>query len=38
MTETHLVQGDNLDLLRTLPDAMFQVVYLDPPFNTGRRQ
>lgn len=38
MTETHLVQGDNLDLLRTLPDAIFQVVYLDPPFNTGRRQ
>jgi site-specific DNA-methyltransferase (adenine-specific) len=38
MTETHIVQGDNLDLLKRLPDAMFQVVYLDPPFNTGRRQ
>lgn len=38
MTATHIVQGDNLDLLRRLPDEMFQVVYLDPPFNTGRRQ
>lgn len=32
------MQGDNLDLLRSLPDEQFQVVYLDPPFNTGRRQ
>ena len=38
MTETHIVQGDNLELLRRLPDETFQVVYLDPPFNTGRRQ
>lgn len=38
MTETHIVQGDNLDLLRAIPDETFQVVYLDPPFNTGRRQ
>lgn len=32
------MQGDNLELLRSLPDEQFQVVYLDPPFNTGRRQ
>lgn len=38
MTETYIVQGDNLGLLRGLPNGMFQVVYLDPPFNTGRRQ
>lgn len=38
MTEIHIVHGDNLDLLKQVPDAMFQVVYLDPPFNTGRRQ
>jgi site-specific DNA-methyltransferase (adenine-specific) len=38
MTEIHIVQGDNLELLRRLPDETFQVVYLDPPFNTGRRQ
>lgn len=30
--------GDNLDVCRDLPDASFQVIYLDPPFNTGRRQ
>jgi site-specific DNA-methyltransferase (adenine-specific) len=30
--------GDNLDVLRTLPDAHFDLIYVDPPFNTGRRQ
>ncbi|MEY4313377.1 MAG: hypothetical protein RLZZ319_886 [Actinomycetota bacterium] len=38
MSETHLVVGDNLDVMRGLADESFQVVYLDPPFNTGRRQ
>ena len=28
--------GDNLDVARRLPDGAFTVVYLDPPFNTGR--
>jgi len=27
--------GDNLDLLPGLPSGAFQLVYLDPPFNTG---
>lgn len=31
-------QGDNLAIARTLPDASFTLVYLDPPFNTGRTQ
>ena len=30
--------GDNLDVIRTLPDASFALIYLDPPFNTGRPQ
>ena len=30
--------GDNLAVARTLPDASFTLVYLDPPFNTGRVQ
>lgn len=30
--------GDNLAVARSLPDASFTLVYLDPPFNTGRRQ
>jgi site-specific DNA-methyltransferase (adenine-specific) len=30
--------GDNLDLLRTLPDEAVDLIYIDPPFNTGKRQ
>jgi site-specific DNA-methyltransferase (adenine-specific) len=30
--------ADNLDVLPTLPDGAFTVIYLDPPFNTGRPQ
>jgi site-specific DNA-methyltransferase (adenine-specific) len=30
--------GDNLELLRALPDGSVAMVYADPPFNTGRRQ
>ncbi|MFF2486423.1 DNA-methyltransferase [Microbacterium sp. NPDC058062] len=30
--------GDNLEVIRTLPDASFTLIYLDPPFNTGRVQ
>ena len=31
-------QGDNLPLLRELPDGVAQMAYADPPFNTGRTQ
>ena len=30
--------GDNLDLLPELPESFFQLVYVDPPFNTGTEQ
>jgi site-specific DNA-methyltransferase (adenine-specific) len=30
--------ADNLDVLRTMPNACVDLVYLDPPFNTGRTQ
>jgi site-specific DNA-methyltransferase (adenine-specific) len=30
--------GDNLPLLRELDDGCVQMVYADPPFNTGRAQ
>ncbi len=31
--------GDNLELLRTLvPDGAADLIYIDPPFNTGRTQ
>jgi len=33
-----LVIGDNAAVLRKLPVAAFDLVYLDPPFNTGRAQ
>lgn len=33
-----LVHGDNLEAMRALPDESMQLVYLDPPFNTGRTQ
>ncbi len=33
-----VIHGDNLDAIGRLPDASFRLIYLDPPFNTGRRQ
>jgi site-specific DNA-methyltransferase (adenine-specific) len=32
------VQGDNLRVLRELEGASVDLVYIDPPFNTGRSQ
>jgi len=31
-------QGDNLEVLPRLEDGSFTLIYLDPPFNTGRVQ
>ena len=33
-----IVHGENLTVLKTLQDASFELIYVDPPFNTGRRQ
>lgn len=30
--------GDNLEFLKTLPDHSIHLIYIDPPFNTGREQ
>jgi site-specific DNA-methyltransferase (adenine-specific) len=30
--------GDNLGILRKLPSESVQLIYIDPPFNTGRTQ
>ena len=30
--------GDNLPILRSLPDGLANLIYIDPPFNTGRAQ
>lgn len=37
-TGSLVIQGDNLDVLPKLPDASFQLIYIDPPFNTGGPQ
>ena len=34
--EQGIYLGDNLELLPSLPDSAFTLVYLDPPFNTGQ--
>jgi site-specific DNA-methyltransferase (adenine-specific) len=33
-----IVLGDSADVLPTLPSSFARVVYIDPPFNTGRTQ
>ena len=33
-----VVHGDNLRATSGLPDGSFRLIYLDPPFNTGRTQ
>ncbi|NQX11780.1 site-specific DNA-methyltransferase [Microbacteriaceae bacterium VKM Ac-2855] len=35
---SRVLHADNLAVLPSLPDESFAVVYLDPPFNTGRVQ
>jgi site-specific DNA-methyltransferase (adenine-specific) len=36
--ENLVIHGDNVAALGRLPDASFQLIYIDPPFNTGRVQ
>jgi len=33
-----VVRADNLEVLARIPDGAVDLVYVDPPFNTGRRQ
>jgi DNA modification methylase len=33
-----LIEADNLDVLPLLPGGAFDLIYIDPPFNTGRDQ
>jgi site-specific DNA-methyltransferase (adenine-specific) len=33
-----ILQGNNLDVLATLPREFARLIYIDPPFNTGRTQ
>jgi site-specific DNA-methyltransferase (adenine-specific) len=34
----YVILGDNADVLPELPGGAFQLIYIDPPFNTGRAQ
>lgn len=33
-----IYEGDNLQLLKTLSDKTYNLIYVDPPYNTGRKQ
>lgn len=33
-----IVRADNLEFLRSMPSGCAALVYVDPPFNTGKRQ
>lgn len=33
-----VIESENRKALATLPDAAFQLIYIDPPFNTGKKQ
>lgn len=36
--DDYVIAGDNANVLPKLPDETFQLVYIDPPFNTGKVQ
>jgi site-specific DNA-methyltransferase (adenine-specific) len=36
--ESVVFYGDNLPILKTLPSSSVQLIYIDPPFNTGKVQ
>ena len=33
-----IIEADNADVLPRLPAGVFDLIYIDPPFNTGREQ
>ena len=37
-SESLVVHGDNLEFIQTLPTGSFRLIYIDPPFNTGKVQ
>ncbi|MGH2908734.1 MAG: DNA-methyltransferase [Solirubrobacteraceae bacterium] len=37
-TRDEIILGDNLEVLSRFADESFQLIYIDPPFNTGRSQ
>lgn len=33
-----IIFGDNLDVLKEIPNDVIDLIYIDPPFNTGKKQ
>jgi site-specific DNA-methyltransferase (adenine-specific) len=38
LVRNRIVYAENLTYMRTLPDGAFRLIYIDPPFNTGKAQ
>jgi site-specific DNA-methyltransferase (adenine-specific) len=38
LSDSAIILGDNLDVLPRFEDETFQLIYIDPPFNTGIEQ
>ena len=38
LVRNQIVYAENLSYMRTLPDGAFRLIYIDPPFNTGKAQ
>jgi len=38
MAINEVINGENLAALKSMADESFQLIYIDPPFNTGRAQ
>lgn len=38
MADLEIHRGDNLEVLSRFEDGSFDLIYIDPPFNTGREQ
>lgn len=38
MPKLSIYYADNLEILKSIPDAAVDLIYIDPPFNTGKTQ
>ena len=36
--KNQIIFGENLEALSTIPDTQVDLIYIDPPFNTGKQQ
>ncbi len=38
LQKNQVIHADNLSVLKQMPDESVQLIYIDPPFNTGKKQ